>query len=212
MKARWELLCGRVGAFKHVEESDLTFDMLRTLYSHPERAYHNLDHIEQALGVFDSVRALAEERDCVEFALWLHDCVYFAERPDNEDRSADAAAMIAGLLGCPAEFVGRVRSLIAVTRHSVPPARGDWALIADIDLTILGAERSAYDAYRRAIRTEFGFYDDRTYADGRTAFLNRMLERANVYHTAYFRRELEDRARENLWWELDELGGKGQAR
>lgn len=207
LKGRWESLCARVGAFKQVEESELTFDMLRTLYGHPVRAYHNLEHIGQVLGVFDSVRVLAEDRDCVEFALWLHDCVYFAERPDNEERSADAAAMIAGLLGCPAEFVGRVRSLIAVTRHSVPPARGDWALIADIDLTVLGAERAEYDAYRRAIRSEFAFADDAAYADGRRAFLNRMLEREHVYHTAFFRRELEGRARENMWWELDELGG-----
>lgn len=205
LKQRWEALCARVGAFKQVEESDLTFDMLKTLYAHPPRAYHNLDHITQLLGMFDSVRALAEDRDCVEFALWMHDCVYFAERPDNEERSADAAAMISGLLGCPPDFVAKVRSLIAVTRHSVPPVRGDWSLIADIDLSILGAERAEYDAYRRAIRSEFSFADDRAYADGRTAFLNRMLDRDHIYHTAFFQRELENRARSNMWWEVDEL-------
>ncbi len=209
LRDRWEALCARVGAFKNVEESDLTFDMLRTLYAHPVRAYHNLGHIEQLLRVFDEVRGLAEDRDCLEFAIWLHDCVYFAERPDNEERSADAASMIAGLLGCSAEFTGRVRSLIAVTRHSVPPARGDWSLIADVDLSILAAPwegPGGYDEYRKAIRGEFAFASDEQYVDGRSAFLNRMLDRERLFHTALFRKEREGRARENMERELEELG------
>jgi predicted metal-dependent HD superfamily phosphohydrolase len=182
--------------------------MLRTLYAHPPRAYHNLDHIANLLVFFDEVRALAEERDCLEFAVWLHDCVYFAERPDNEERSADAAAMIAGLLGCTPEFTARVRSLIAVTRHSVPPPRGDWSLIADIDLSILGAPwdgPGGYDDYRRAIRREFAFATDQQFRDGRTAFVQRMLDRPSIYHTAYFTRKLERAACDNLNRELDLL-------
>lgn len=221
-------MCARVGAFKKVDESDLTFDMLLTFYAHPVRAYHNLDHIAQVLGEFDAVSALADDPDCVEFALWMHDCVYFAERPDNEDRSADAAAMIAGLLGCAAPFVATVRSLIAVTRHSIVPARGDWALVADLDLTVLAAEwapaappppsspplsaqASGYDAYRRAIRQEFAFATDEQYRAGRCAFLNRMLDKERIYHTAYFYKRLESRARDNLYRELDELERGGGA-
>ncbi len=216
LRQRWDDLCARVGAFKTVEESDLTFDMLQTLYAHPVRAYHNLDHIAHVLSEFDAVRALADDPDCVEFSLWMHDCVYFAERPDNEDRSADAATMIAGLLGCAAPFVATVRSLIAVTRHSIVPARGDWALVADLDLTILAADWSpqppgegtkavGYDAYRRAIRQEFGFATDEQYRVGRIAFLNRMLDKERIFHTAYFYKRLESRARDNLYRELDEL-------
>lgn len=219
LRQRWDSLCARVGAFKKVEESDLTFDMLQTLYAHPVRAYHNLDHIAQVLTEFDGVAALADDADCVEFALWMHDCVYFAERPDNEDRSADAAAMIAGLLGCAAPFVATVRSLIAVTRHSIVPARGDWALVADLDLTILAADWSptpptsspGYDAYRRAIRQEFAFATDEQYRAGRSAFLNRMLDKERIYHTAFFYKRLESRARDNLYRELDELERGGDA-
>jgi predicted metal-dependent HD superfamily phosphohydrolase len=220
LRNRWDSLCARVGAFKRVEESDLTFDMLLALYTHPARAYHNLDHIAQVLAAFDDVRGLAEDKDCVEFAIWMHDCVYIAERPDNEERSADAASMIAGLLGCTPEFIAHVRSLIAVTRHSVPPARGDWALIADLDLAILAApwEPSpqdaggggagavmGYNAYRKAIRREFAFATDDQFIAGRTAFLQRMLERDRVFHTAYFHQRLDRAARENMERELDEL-------
>jgi predicted metal-dependent HD superfamily phosphohydrolase len=170
------------------------------------RAYHNLDHIAQCLGVYDSVRGLAEERDAVEFALWMHDCVFFAERSDNEERSADAAAMIAGLLGCAPEFTRAVRGLIMVTRHHEEPGRGDPALVADIDLSILGSGAAEYDGYCRAIREEFSFAGEEPFRQGRGAFLSRMLEKERVYATGYFRKELEERARENMRRELGEIG------
>ena len=202
---RWNALCVRVGAFKSAEEADLTFDMLRTLYAHPVRSYHNLDHIQQLLGAFDQSRMLAEEPDLVEFALWLHDCVYFAERPDNEDRSADAASMIAGLLGCKPEFTARVRECIMVTRHSKSPGRGDTALIADIDLTILGASAAEYDEYRRRIRHEFEFATDEQFLQGRTAFVLRMIDKARIFATPFWFVALEEKARDNLSRELDNL-------
>lgn len=205
LRHRWDSLCERVGAFKKAEESDLTFEMLATMYTHPPRAYHNLDHIVQLLAVFDSVALLAEDRDALEFAIWLHDCVFFPERPDNESRSADAAAMIAGLLGCGPGFTQRVRELIAATQHSVPPARGDTSLIADIDLSILAATPADYDAYRAAIRREFEFADDEQFRLGRAAFLQRMLDRDHIFSTQWFRREMEPRARDNMHRELDAL-------
>jgi predicted metal-dependent HD superfamily phosphohydrolase len=204
LRQRWDDVCTRVGAFKHAHESDLTFEMLSTMYAHPPRAYHNLDHIRQCLEMYDSVRGLADDRDCVEFALWLHDCVFFPERSDNEDRSADAAAMIAGLLGCPAEFTLKVRELIGVTRHHESPTRGDPALVADIDLSILGQPWAVYDAYRRAIHHEYDWAGTELFRQGRMAFLRRMLDKPAIYATQYFKRELEDAARDNMQRELDE--------
>lgn len=206
LRHRWEELCARVGAFKSAHESDLTFEMLTTMYGHPPRAYHNLEHIRQVLGAFDSVRGLAEDKDCVEFAVWMHDCVFFAERSDNEERSADAAAMIAGLLGASPSFTLRVRELIAVTRHNAEPERGDPALVADLDLTILAEPWEAYESYRRAIHDEYAWAGEELFRSGRVAFLNRMLDKDRVYATDWFRRELEARARRNMERELDELG------
>jgi predicted metal-dependent HD superfamily phosphohydrolase len=177
------------------------------MYAHPVRAYHNLEHIEQCLGVFDAVRGLANERDEVEFALWMHDCVFIAERSDNEERSADAAAMIAGLLGCRPEFTQRVRELIGVTRHHEVPSRGDAALVADIDLSILGQEASVYEVYRRAIHDEYSWAGEELFRQGRTAFLERMLDKARIYATDYFKKELESRARENMERELEGMRG-----
>lgn len=193
-----------MGAFKHAQESDLTSEMIATMYGHPPRAYHNLHHINQCLEMFDTVRGLADDRDAVEFALWLHDCVFIAERSDNEERSAEAATMIAGLLGCSGDFTLRVRELIMVTRHNAEPARGDPALVADIDLSILGADRARYDQYRREIHDEYAWAGDDLFRQGRMAFLQRMLDKDRIYATEFVRRELESRARHNIERELTE--------
>jgi predicted metal-dependent HD superfamily phosphohydrolase len=195
-------------------DAALTLGMVETLYSHPARVYHNLEHVRSCLEIFDGVRLLAEDRDAVEFALWVHDCVFDPERPDNESRSADAAGMIAGLLGCHPDFVERVRALVLVTRHERTPAGGDDGLASDVDLAVLGAEPGAYGRYRRAIREEFAFASDEHFAQGRHAFLERMLGREWIYSTAWFRAEYEARARENMGRELVELeeGGAGGER
>ena len=206
LRERWLELCRRVSTHADVEaDSALTFGMIETLYGHPVRAYHNLDHVRACLAVFDSVRMLAEDRDAVEFALWLHDCVYDPERPDNESRSADAAGMVAGFVSCHPDFVERVRELIAVTRHEQTPRGGDEAVISDVDLMILGGTWDEYDRYRRAIREEFSFALEEHFAQGRHAFLERMLAREWIFATGWFREQYEPRARANLERELQEI-------
>jgi predicted metal-dependent HD superfamily phosphohydrolase len=205
---RWESLCARVSAFENTEHSEMTFDMVRAMYDHPPRAYHNLEHIQDCLTTFDNVTVLADEPDVIEMALWLHDSIFFPERPDNEARSADATQMIAGLLGCPPEFVHRVRELVMVTRHDSCPMPGDGALISDVDLSILGRPPERYGAYASAIREEFAFADEESFRAGRIAFIERTLDRPSIYVTAYIRQHLERQARENLERELDELLGE----
>lgn len=206
LRDRWFALCRRIDTHEDVgADAELTFGMVETLYTHPERAYHNLGHVRACLDVFAEVRMLAEDREAVEFALWMHDCVFDAARPDNEARSADAAGMVAGLLGCAPGFAERVRELILVTRHARTPAGGDASVVSDVDLSVLGSPPAEYEAYRDAIRAEFSFAPAEQFAHGRHAFLERMLDREHIYATGLFRSEREARARENMDREMREI-------
>ncbi len=199
---RWDSLCHRVGAAGLTGEMDMAYEMIVTMYANPPRAYHNLDHIGDCLTFYDGVRMLAGDRDEIEFALWMHDSIYFPMRSDNETRSIDAAGMVAALLGCPPAFVGRVRELIAVTQHDEPPFDADSGIMADVDLSVLGGTEEAYERYRLSIRAEFGEVRDELFNEGRRAFLERMLDREYIYSTLFVREAIEDRARENLEREL----------
>ena len=111
-------------------------------------------------------------------------------------------------------------SLIAVTPAVCPYARGDWALIADLDLAILAAswEPSPQDAGGggwggHAATTPTARPSGASSPSPPTISsspveppsCSRMLERETRLHTAYFHQTDRVRARENMERELDEL-------
>lgn len=202
---RWERLCARVGSVETDDQVALSFEMVRTLYATPVRAYHNLAHIGACLEVFDSVRGLAEERDAVEAGLWLHHAVYFPGGFDNDEQSGFVAGTVLGLIGASGVFVGTVKRLMVATRHDGSRLAGDDALTADIDLAVLGAGEGEYEVYRSAVYEEYAFADRVAFAEGRLAFLDRQLEKERIYWTPLFYGECEKRARWNMEHERDAL-------
>ena len=61
---------------------------LRARYQGPERHYHGLAHIEAMLALARENRALLDDFEAVEAAIWFHDAVYDSRAKDNEARSA----------------------------------------------------------------------------------------------------------------------------
>jgi predicted metal-dependent HD superfamily phosphohydrolase len=167
-------------------------------YARPERHYHNVRHVADCLRELDAVRAECDDPTAAGAALLFHDCVYDLTRGDNEERSAEAASAELAALGWDEPFIGRVRELILATKHSTGPETGDAGIVADIDLSILGKPRGVFDAYDRAIRTEYGHVEDEAFAAGRARVLRRFLERPMIYLTEIFRERCEAAARENL--------------
>lgn len=198
MASRWRSLLSRLGSGG---DHGALVRVLDSLYHHPHREYHSLDHIAACLESFDAVREHARDADAVEFALWLHDCIYDPKASDNEERSADVAEMMLREIGA-AVRAQAVRGLILATKHRGPPTTADAALVVDIDLAILGAPWPRYEAYFRQIRAEYAFVDDATFRAGRSAFLRSMLGRSVVFTTEQMSLTYESAARSNMEREL----------
>ncbi len=204
LERRFIALCLRIGhAAAHLAPA--LYHTLEALYAHPPRAYHNLDHVAHLLDIFDAHRSHAQNADAVEFAIWLHDCVYVPGRPDNEERSADVAVAFAKALDCGASFTSTVQGMILATKHNGPAADSDARLVADIDISVLALPDEAYRENSRRIRTEFAFADDKTYSDGRRRFIADFLSRPAIFQTDPFRTAFESAARANLSAERDSL-------
>jgi predicted metal-dependent HD superfamily phosphohydrolase len=199
MLDRWLALCVRLG---RSDVAPALASMLEDLYQSPPRAYHSLDHIAACLEVFDAHRALAEQPDAVEFALWLHDCIYDPKAKDNEAKSAAVALEMLRELGAADAVQVHIEALIPSTLHTPTPLFGDAALIADIDLSILATSAPAYASYAAAIRREYSFVPDAVYRPGRSAVLRAFLDRPRIFHTDAFERSHELRARANMEAEL----------
>lgn len=180
----------------------MTHDELVAGYTAPGRHYHNLSHIEDCLAALARVDNLsAAEREILVQAIWWHDVVYDATRTDNEELSARLAE--AHVRADISQEVGR---LIRLTRtHQVQPDDRLGAILISIDLSILGAEPSRYDAYAAAIRQEFIHVPDPDYRAGRARVLSQFAARPVIFPDAGFAATFDRQARENLARELASL-------
>jgi predicted metal-dependent HD superfamily phosphohydrolase len=83
----------------------------------------------------------------------------------------------------------------------------DGAVVADCDLSILGAAPDRYDRYAADVRAEYAHLDDDTWRTGRAAVLRGFLDRERLYLTDRAHRWWEEQARDNLARELENLLG-----
>ncbi|KAA3449698.1 hypothetical protein C7I87_15375 [Mesorhizobium sp. SARCC-RB16n] len=197
-----------------MENEPLIDDALKTelkaLYAAEDRHYHNLAHIEAMLALAGDYRALLDDPEAVEAAIWFHDVIYDSRAKDNEAQSAALAEQkLAGRID--AGRLSRIGAMILATAtHQVPlldnaAAIRDASLFLDMDLSILGATAEAFDSYERAVRREYGWVEEPMWRAGRSAMLKTFLARPHIFHTQEFRQRFEPQARQNIARSLQAL-------
>lgn len=171
---------------------------LLAAWSEAGRCYHTPAHLDRCLAELDRMRGAARDPAAVEAALWFHDAVCDPSRADNERRSAALAREMLGTAGASEPTVRVVERLVLVTAHDHPPASPDEALTMDIDLAILAAPAAEFEAYDRAIRTEYAGVPEAEYRKRRREVLTGFLKRPRIYSTPAAAAEYESSARRNL--------------
>jgi predicted metal-dependent HD superfamily phosphohydrolase len=155
------------------------------------------------LAVVRDLADLADDVDAVERAAWYHDAVYDPTTVpgESERRSAE-------LVDDP-----EVRRLVLLTAgHHVEPGDRNGAVLADADLSILGAPPERYQRYARDVRAEYAHLDDGAWRAGRSAVLAGLLRRERLFATDRAHERFDAAARRNLRQELSSLrGGEPQA-
>jgi predicted metal-dependent HD superfamily phosphohydrolase len=177
--------------------SGLCEQLLRA-WDEPQRHYHTLQHLTECLALFDTLREHAEQPADIELALWFHDAIYDVQGHDNEARSAHWATQALAAGGVDTARCQRVHDLIMATCHTALPASPDQALLADIDLVILGAPAARFAGYTRQIAAEYAWVPPDVYAVKRRAVLQGFLDREQIYTTPAVAQRLEQHARNNL--------------
>ena len=183
---------------------------LMAAWSQPHRHYHGLRHLQKCLQWLKRWGRNEPAQHEIGVALWFHDAVYDPVRQDNEDLSARWATRALRSLGVADEVRRRVARLIRATAHLTPSSSAraatvpGMALMLDIDLAILGADRARFEEYERQVRLEYAHVPDADFARGRGAFLRSLLT-GPIFRTDVARTELESRARENLSRSLQRL-------
>src|SRR5687767_8384735 len=176
------------------------FTIGRCSYETPGRCYHTWAHVLECLDKLHFFTCDSPRN--VFLAVLFHDAVYAPGRADNEAESAAlAVATLERYSSVPAGEVARVRRMILATAEH---RADDWAdtdlrVLLDIDMSILGAERTRYQRYADDVRREFAGVapDERRYRFGRLRFLQGLLARPSLFLTSLARERWEASAREN---------------
>ncbi len=173
-----------------------------------KRPYHNWLHISDLLVFLEKYQSKIENKDDVLFSIFFHDVIYNTLKTDNEEKSAVFAQKYLSQINFPKERIDKIFEYIIATKtHQNTTQDSDLSYFLDFDLAILGSESSRYQNYTKEIRKEYSIYPDFMYKPGRKKVLIHFLEKPTIFKTNIFQELLEEKAKENLRWELDLLNG-----
>lgn len=193
----WGELWDNIGA---IGNKDRVFGLIVDSYTEYYRLYHNLDHIEDCLVKLESVVDQCERSLEVKWAIFFHDIIYNIGSKMNEELSAELATK-----WLPEEKRNYVNNLILATVHNDKIGGTDAAIIADIDLSTLGAPFEEFDKYDKNIRLEYCGILKEVYVTNRCIFLENLLNKSSIFKRPYFYNRYEDIARNNINKKLKEL-------
>ncbi len=167
-------------------------------YHEPQRHYHTLVHVEQCLGMFEQCKSMASNPDALELAVWFHDVIFEAGKPNNEKRSAELYLQLSQ--GVHSEQTrGLVDRLIMATLHDGSSLEDDDAIyMVDIDLSSFGLSWEAFLQDSQNLRRESAELSDAEYYRKKANFQNCLLAKDRFYLSDFFAERLETQARANL--------------
>lgn len=194
-----------------LEQVSILWQNIAIRYNEPQRAYHDLQHIQQLFGQYDQVKDNLHEPHIIALAIYYHDVIYEPTRSDNELKSAEyAVESLTDYLS--AEQCQHIYALIMMTAsHQVDKwsnetkereKYNDAAYLLDMDLSILGSSWSEYEHYAHTVRQEYAHVSDDDYRVGRIAVLKKLLAHSTLYLTDYYYARLEKQARKNIEHEI----------
>src|SRR3989344_4598670 len=187
------------------------FEQLMTLFYERQRHYHTRNHVAACLMQFHNVAlkgALPKNKEAIEYAIWYHDAIYDPKKSDNEELSAKLAIDVLSKAQLPVSLINEVERLILMTAHHNPGENIDELIMADVDLSILGAEPGSYGYYKRGIRNEYSHVPLYLYRKGRIGVLEGFLQRleaGELFHLPVSQKNYKENAFSNMRREINEL-------
>lgn len=181
---------------------ELGFELLER-WGEDHRKYHSRTHLLAVLEALDLLTNPGPPARSATLAAWFHDAVYEGIAGQDEEQSARLAEDRLALAGLPRPVIDEVARLVRLTStHSPEPGDHAGALLCDADLSILGAEPTAYARYLAAVREDYAHVSDADFAAGRAAVVRQLLTLDPLFHSERAKGLWLDAARRNLEAEL----------
>ncbi len=203
LRGKWVILMQSIQADGHMAIE--CFEDIIKRYSEKGRYYHDIVHLHESFDLMEVFEEKLDNRIAVYLAIFYHDIIYKPHRKDNELKSAEYAVEKLTQLGFDQATIDRTYQLIMATQsHEVPDPcpSNDFYYVLDTDLFIFGNPKEKYDAYRAAIRKEYGLIPNFLYRKGRRKVLEHLNQRKPFFFTQEMQENCEAQAQQNLAYEL----------
>lgn len=191
----------------HVSNSEIEqgWTELSIAYTASTRYYHNLQHLTEMLAVSEVIKTTISNYDAFCFAVFYHDIIYRIPSKTNEQESAEYAQKQLVRLNIPEPIITLCCQHIKATQFHEKHTNKDTNLLLDCDLAVLASEPVRYKEYTRQIRNEYSIYPAADCNSGRIKVLNHFLNMPAIYKTNWFIDNFENKARQNILYELSVL-------
>jgi len=172
-------------------------NILIAAYSEKQRAYHTVQHLYECLNLLESIRSDLNDAYAVALALWFHDAIYNPQAKDNELKSAELFEQCMAQ-DLPVNTVQKIKQWILATQKHALTNETDLQFLLDIDLSILAATPERFMQYEQQIQQEYAWVDPEVYSIKRKEVLTHFYQSEALYQTAYFQKNFESNAKQNL--------------
>lgn len=194
--------------YQHLMNIKQTYKKLAKNYN--ARVFHNLSHIGYMLNMLQIYINCTEaswdtdKYSALILAIFAHDYIYNPLATDNKEQSV-RTILQEGEYDFAVQL-DKVKTLVLATKHDCLARNDEEALIADLDLSILGTyEEDVWQQYNQNIRKEYSNVPDEYYLKDRIKTLENFIERPQIFQTDFFHKLFEQQARKNLHNEIANL-------
>ncbi len=195
----------RLAKYQHLMNITLTYKKLAKNYN--ARAYHNLSHISYMLNMLQIYMNCTEaswdtnKYSALILAIFAHDYICNPLAENNKEQSVKTILQEGQYdFAVPLNIA---QNLVLATKHDCPARNEEEALIADLDLSILGTyEEDTWQQYNQNIRKEYGSISEKDYLKERIKTLESFITRPQIFQTDFFHNMFEQQARKNLGQEI----------
>ncbi|MGQ1539479.1 HD domain-containing protein [Acinetobacter baumannii] len=181
----------------HFSEPQQIYNELIAAYSERQRAYHTVQHLYECLSLMEAVQYELNDPYAVALALWFHDVIYDPQAPDNELKSAELFEQLMAQ-DLQLDTMQKIKRWILATQKHGSTDETDLQFLLDIDLAILAATPERFMQYEQQIQQEYAWVDPEVYAIKRKQVLKHFYQSEPLYQTAYFKKNFELNAKQNL--------------
>jgi predicted metal-dependent HD superfamily phosphohydrolase len=188
-------------------DSNKNYTIGKSLFSRMENrhlTYHNYAHVIDLLERAPNYNVTLTKVE--ELAIWFHDAVYIPRAKFQQNEISSAMFMRCSMEGLiDFQQIADAEKIILDTASHLVEFDAFSPVVLDLDIASFSDPRDKYKEATQRLNKEFENVGVNNFLQGRVDFLKKLSSRKTIYRSKLFIDNYEEKARENIRLDLQEL-------